>query len=101
VDPHAVVTKATLAEKPIVANTPTPVTIHFNSRIESGFTRVILVDEAKRERPLDATSGLNGDTVTVDLPALPTGVYALRYKVLSVDGHVTEGMLRFRVQPAR
>lgn len=99
--PHAVIAKATLAEKPIVANdAATPVTIHFNSRIEPGFTRVRLVDETKRERSLDVTSGRKGDTVMVHLPALPPGMYALRYKVLSVDGHVTEGTLRFHVQPA-
>lgn len=99
--PHAIVTKATLEEKPIVANAATPVTLHFNSRIEPGFTRVILVDETKQGRALEVTPGQKGDTVTVQLPALAPGMYALRYKVLAVDGHVTEGLLRFRVQPVK
>jgi methionine-rich copper-binding protein CopC len=99
--PHAIVTRATLEEKPIVANAATPVTLHFNSRIEPGFTRVILVDETKQGRALEVTLGQKGDTVTVQLPALTPGMYALRYKVLAVDGHITEGMLRFRVQPVK
>jgi methionine-rich copper-binding protein CopC len=99
--PHAIVTKATLEEQPIVANAATPVTLHFNSRIEPGFTRVILVDGTRQGRALEVTPGQNGDTVTVQLPALTPGMYALRYKVFAVDGHVTEGMLRFRVQPVK
>jgi copper resistance protein C len=97
---HAIVTKTTLEDKPILANTATSVTIYFNSRIEPGFTRVILVDKARKERTLEVTPGEKGDTVTVQIPALATGAYALRYKVLAIDGHVTEGVLRFRVRPA-
>jgi methionine-rich copper-binding protein CopC len=98
---HAIVTKTTLGEKPILANTATPVTLYFNSRIEPAFTRVLLVDPAKKERPLEVTPGEKGDTVTVQLPPLATGAYVLRYKVLAIDGHVTEGVLRFRVRPAK
>ena len=97
---HAIVTKASLDEKPIVANAATSVTLHFNSRIEPGFTRVLLVDKTAQERALEVTPGEKADTVTVQLPALVPGMYALRYRVLAVDGHVTEGMLRFRVRPA-
>ena len=97
---HAILTKATLEEKPILANTATSVTVHFNSRLEPGFTRVILVDRTRQEHALEVAPGEMGDTVTVHLPALAPGMYALRYKVLAVDGHVTEGLLRFRVQPA-
>jgi methionine-rich copper-binding protein CopC len=39
--------------------------------------------------------------VRVDLPPLAAGAYGLRYKVLAVDGHVTESVLRFTVRPAR
>jgi methionine-rich copper-binding protein CopC len=97
---HAVVTRTTLEEKAIPANTATPVTLYFNSRIEPAFTRVILVDEARKEHTLEVTPGEKGDTVMVHLPALAPGTYALRYKVLAIDGHVTEGVLRFRVRPA-
>lgn len=95
---HAVVTKASLDDAPIVANTAGAVTLHFNSRIEPKFTKVVLVDAAKQERRLEVTTDGQGDTVTVHLPALAAGKYGLRYKVLAVDGHVTEQMLRFEVK---
>jgi hypothetical protein len=97
---HAVITKTTLEEKPILANTATSVTLYFNSRIEPGFTRVILVDKTRKERTLEVAPGEKGDSLAVQLPALAAGMYTLRYRVLAIDGHVTEGVLRFRVRPA-
>jgi methionine-rich copper-binding protein CopC len=37
--------------------------------------------------------------VLVQLPALTSGNYALRYRVLAADGHVTEDTIRFSVVP--
>jgi hypothetical protein len=95
---HAIVKRTTLDGAPVRANAATSVTLHFNSRIEPAFTRVTLVDAEQQERELEVTLGESGDAVTVRLPALPAGSYGLRYKVLAVDGHVTESLLRFPVQ---
>lgn len=97
---HAVVTKSSLDEMPIVANTAAAVTLHFNSGIEPKLSKVVLVDAAKQERSLAVTPS-GTDALTVQVPALTAGKYALRYKVLAVDGHVTEQMLRFEVKSAR
>ncbi len=94
---HAVVTKASLDETPIKAQTPTPVTLYFNTGIEVGFTTVSLLDHDGTARPLDVTEGTKAGTVVVSLPALAAGTYGLRYRVLAADGHVTENLLRFRV----
>jgi methionine-rich copper-binding protein CopC len=97
-DAHAVVIKASLDDAPVHANTPTQVTLQFNSRIEPGFTRVTLLGAT--EEPLAVEAGPDAGRVTVALPGLAAGAYALRYKVLAVDGHVTESTLRFRVTGA-
>ena len=96
---HAIVKRTTLEGTPVRANAATSVTLYFNSRIEPAFTRVTLVDEMRQERELEVAPAEKGDAVTVRLPALPPGSYGLRYKVLAVDGHVTESLLRFPVQP--
>lgn len=96
---HAVVQKASLEDSPVKANTATRVTLTFNSGIEPGFTRVTLVDERGEERPLEVGPVTGRATVSVELPPLGAGIYALRYKVLAVDGHVTENLLRFTVTP--
>jgi methionine-rich copper-binding protein CopC len=76
------------------------VTLTFNSRIESGFTKVMLVSAHGEERPLEIDPASTPATVSVQLPPLAAGSYGLRYKVLAVDGHVTENVLRFNVAPA-
>jgi hypothetical protein len=94
---HAVLTRASLQETPVVVEKATQVTLRFNTAIELGFTKVLLVSAAGEERALEVAPGGDPGTVTVGLPPLPAGAYGLRYKVLAADGHVTESILRFRV----
>ena len=93
---HAVVIKASLDGTPLRAHTPTRVTLHFNSRIEPAFTRVTLLG-AKQEELLPVDASNETGQVNVALPGLAAGNYALRYKVLAADGHVTENTLKFSV----
>ncbi len=37
------------------------------------------------------------DRIELPLTPLAPGAYVVRYKVLAVDGHITEGVLRFSV----
>lgn len=94
---HAIMIKASLEETPVVADTATRVSLHFNTSIELRFTRVLLVNGAGEERALQVAPGGGPGTLIVTLPPLPAGDYGLRYKVLAADGHVTENILRFRV----
>jgi len=93
---HAVIVKASLDGTPLRAHTPTRVTLQFNSRIEPAFTRVTLLG-AKQEEPLPVDASHDTGQVTVAVPGLAAGTYALRYKVLAADGHVTESTLKFSV----
>jgi hypothetical protein len=93
------VTKTTLQGAPVRPDTPTKVVITFNSTIERQFTKVVLVDAAGTETPLDVAVESAPGEVGVSLPALGAGQYGLRYRVLATDGHVTESMIRFRVAP--
>ena len=94
---HAIVQKASLDDSTVQANTATHVTLKFNSGIEAGFTKVTLVKASGEEEPLIVESASAPATVRIQLPPLAAGAYGLRYKVLAVDGHVTENVLRFTV----
>jgi len=95
---HAVVTHATLRDATIAANTPSETTLEFNSAIEAKLAKVTLVDDKGAERGLELAPGEHPSNVlVVALPALAAGHYALKYKVLAADGHVTESVLRFQV----
>jgi hypothetical protein len=97
---HAVLTKATLDVGAVDENHATTVVLSFNSRLEPAFTKIVLVDAARAERPVVSRPREQPSEVEVDLPALPAGPYGLKYRVLAADGHVTESLLRFRVRPA-
>lgn len=97
---HAVVIRASLDGTPLRAHTPTRITLQFNSRIEPAFTRVTLLG-AKQEEPLPVEASNDTGQVTVAVPGLAAGTYALRYKVLAADGHLTENTLRFSVTDTR
>ena len=99
---HAVVTHASLRDATIPAGKASETTLEFNSAIEAKLAKVTLVDAQGTERPLSLAGGEHPSNVlVVALPALAAGHYALKYKVLAADGHVTESVLRFEVTTSK
>jgi copper resistance protein C len=102
VSAHAVVTHAALRNGTVAAGTPSETTLEFNSAIEAKLAKVTLVDDKGAERPLELAGGDHpANVLVVSLPALTPGHYALRYKVLAADGHVTESVLRFQATASK
>jgi methionine-rich copper-binding protein CopC len=103
VSAHAIVLESSPGPDAVLARSPEQVTLRFNSKIEKRFTRVTL---AAGDRPParvalpDGDGSAAPDRVVIPLAPLAPGVYVLRYRVLAVDGHITEGALRFTVGPA-
>jgi methionine-rich copper-binding protein CopC len=100
VSAHAVLTRSSLRDAPVKANTSTDVTLTFNSGIEAGLTQVVLRSEGP-DKTLAVRAGAQPSQIDVTVPPLPPGFYALQYKVLATDGHVTENALRFQVEAPR
>lgn len=98
---HALVTWSSLQDHPVPVRTPTDAVLRFNAGIELKFTQVLLVDAEGGERPLAFAPGPAPGELVVKLPPLAPGAYALRYKVLASDGHLTENVVRFRVSAPR
>lgn len=102
--PHAIVLESSPAHDEVLERAPAQVTLRFNSKIEKRFTRVTL--GAADQPPVTVALPASDDPVAPDRLVIPLrplapGVYVLRYRVLAVDGHITEGGLRFTVGPAR
>ena len=100
--PHAIVLESSPIHDAVLPHPPSLVTLRFNSRIEKRFTRVTLalVDRAPVTVPVGDAEA-TPDRLTIPLQPLGPGVYVLRYRVLAVDGHITEGALRFTVGAGR
>jgi len=94
---HAVVTGSSLKDQPVKAGTPTQVLLSFNSGIEVSLSRVFLVSRGDVHAPLPIAAGRKTGQLTVELPPLKPGEYALKCRVFAADGHLTEEILRFSV----
>ena len=103
---HAIVLESVPARDAVLDRAPQQVVLRFNSKIEKRLSRVTLTAGRGAAVPMPiATDDQSGDgqpdRLVVPLRPLTPGPYVLRYKVLSADGHITEGVLRFTVGDAR
>lgn len=100
---HAIVLESSPVHDAVLARSPEQVTLRFNSKLEKRFTRITLAAGSQPPAPVilpDGDGSAGPDRVVIPLAPLAPGVYVLRYRVLAVDGHITEGALRFTVGPA-
>lgn len=101
---HAIVLESSPTHDAVLPRAPSLVTLRFNSRIEKRFTRVTLALADQAPVPValpTADAEATPDRLTIPLQPLGPGVYVLRYRVLAVDGHISEGALRFTVGTGR
>jgi copper resistance protein C len=77
---------------------PPRLVLKFNSKVEARLSSVMLVGGARNTRMLlSSPPGPNTETLIYALPELSPGQYRAEWKALSIDGHVTDGVLRFTV----
>jgi methionine-rich copper-binding protein CopC len=80
---------------------PPVLTLNFSERVEPALSSVQVTDAAGRRFDagrLRVDKG-NPQQVQVPLRALPAGQYNVRWRVISVDTHKTEGSFGFEVRP--
>jgi methionine-rich copper-binding protein CopC len=99
---HAIVLESSPAADAVLSRPPERVVLRFNSKIEKNLTRVTITGSDRVPRPvtLDESEGSadpSPDRFVGRLDPLAPGRYVIRYKVLSADGHITEGAIRFTV----
>jgi hypothetical protein len=99
---HAYLVRSTPAARAVVGRAPERVQLWFNERLEPADSRVSVWSGAgERVDAGDVQVAPNEPTrLSVSLPPLPAGAYVVRYRVLSVDGHVVEAQFGFTVRAA-
>jgi len=101
---HAIVLESSPTADAVLAKAPDQITLRFNSKIEKRFTRVTLATGNRPPAPValpESDDSATPDRLVIPVRSLGPGAYVLRYRVLAVDGHITEGALRFTVDTAR
>lgn len=94
---HALLLESTPTHN-ATSTSPPQLMLRFNGRLEKRLSRVVLRGgPGQAPITLDSPDGSSPDTLVYPLPALPPGPWEARWRVLSVDGHFTEGRVRFTI----
>jgi methionine-rich copper-binding protein CopC len=97
---HAYLVRSAPAARATVGRAPERVQLWFNERLEPAYSRVsVWSRDGKRMDTGDVEVAATEPTrLSVGIPALPAGTYTVKYRVLSVDGHVVEAEFAFTVR---
>ena len=79
-----------------VPTAPKDVVLTFSQNVEAAFSS-IEVSDAKGARVDLGKPVVSATTMRVNLKPLPPGTYHVRWRVMSVDTHSTEGNFSFQV----
>ena len=81
-----------------VSAAPKEVVLFFSQNLEPAFS-TIEVSDASGARVDQGKPKVSATTMRVGVKPLPPGTYRVRWQVLSVDTHTTEGSFTFQVGP--
>jgi copper resistance protein C len=92
---HAHLDRASPEPDSTVRAAPDEVTLWFTQKLEPSFSSAQVTDASGAR--VDQGARVSGMQIHVSVKPLPPGTYRVRWKVLSVDTHTTEGNFTFRV----
>ena len=93
---HAFLDHASPLVGSTVPTAPHELTLWFTQNLEAAFSTVE-VSDSNGGRVDQGKPSIRGNTMRVGLKALSPGTYRVRWHVLSVDTHKTEGSFTFQV----
>jgi len=97
---HSMLVKAEPPRRAVLTKSPTQVRLWFNEKIEADYASLVVLD-AKKQPITDLKPILAPDdqkSILLPLPELAPGKYSVKFRVLSVDGHVVESAFDFTVK---
>ncbi len=97
---HSMLVKAEPPRRAVLAKTPTQVKLWFNEELEGEYASLVVLDAEKRPVTEIKPQLTPGDpkSIVLPLPELTPGKYFVKFRVLSVDGHVVESSFDFTVK---
>lgn len=97
---HAILVKAEPPRRAVLAKAPTQVRLWFNEEIEGDYASLVVLDAGKNPvteiKPQLAPD--DRKSIVLPLPELVPGKYSVKFRVLSVDGHVVDSSFDFTVK---
>ncbi len=95
---HGMLERANPGVGSTVRTAPREVSIWFTEKLEAAFS-TMTVTNAAGERVDTGAARVSGKVMRVSLRPIGAGTYQVKWRVLSVDTHTTEGAFHFHVRP--
>jgi copper resistance protein C len=97
---HSMLVKAEPPRRAVLAKAPAQVRLWFNEELEGEYASLIVLDAEKHPVTEIKPQLAPDDTksIVLPLPELTPGKYSVKFRVLSVDGHVVESSFDFTVK---
>lgn len=97
---HSFLVEATPSSKDHVDTSPKTIKLRFGGAVEPKYSK-LTVEGADGKVLGEGSIGASDKPreLSMDSPDLAPGKYVVRYRVLSVDGHIVEGNYEFTVDP--
>jgi methionine-rich copper-binding protein CopC len=96
---HAYPDLVSPADGATLTQAPGEVRIKFTEGVELEFSRIDVKNATGQKVTKGIVRRVGSDTLAIDLLPLEPGSYTIEWQVLSVDTHITQGILRFTVKP--
>ncbi|HSL04567.1 MAG TPA: copper resistance CopC family protein [Nitrospiraceae bacterium] len=97
---HSMLVKAEPPRRAVLTTAPAQVQLWFNEEIEGDYASLVVLD-AEKHPVTEIKPQLAPDdrkSIVLPLPELTPGKYSVKFRVLSVDGHVVESYFDFTVK---
>jgi methionine-rich copper-binding protein CopC len=99
---HSALVRAEPGPRAVVEKSPSAIRLWFNEPVEAAFSKVSIEQISGTAIANVGNPGLAPDDnrqLVIPLPTLSPGKYRVRYRVLSVDGHLVDWGYEFTVAP--
>lgn len=98
---HAYLVKAIPAQRAALFRAPVKIQLWFNERLEPRYSSIGVSDAGGNPVEIGkAALGAEDSTqLSIAIKPLPAGRYLVKYRVLSVDGHIVQDQFSFTVKP--
>jgi len=96
---HAGLESSTPGSSSVLEESPEAIVLDFDEAVEAPLTTIGLFDADARPIEVGVPVAVSGDDTIVQasLPELADGLYAVSWRITSVDGHVIDGAFSFQI----
>ena len=97
---HAQLVKAEPARRAALDKAPTQIQLWFNEEIEGAYTTLTVSGSNKKPVTDEKPSVVSDDpkSIILQIPQSKPGKYTVKFRVLSVDGHVVDSTYNYTVK---